>query len=126
MNKLWNSLQNKAKKYRKISISELFVSDAQRVQKFSKSMSNLYIDFSKSLISQDILKNFDQISKKLKIEKQFYHHFCDIIMESIKTFSITESELKARMRIVNKAFVDSYYDKGKSIILVSLKVLWNK
>ena len=70
MNKLWNSLQNKARKYRKISISELFVSDAQRVQKLSKSMSNLYIDFSKSLISQDILKNFDQISKKLKIEKQ--------------------------------------------------------
>lgn len=53
----------------------------------------------------------------LKIEKAFYRHFCDLIVESVRMFSISEKELKERSKMVNPEVMDGLYDKNKSIIL---------
>jgi KDO2-lipid IV(A) lauroyltransferase len=50
-------------------------------------------------------------------EKRFYHHFCDLFIEMIKTFSIDEKTLIKRYKFTNLDVLQSYVDKGQPIIL---------
>ena len=53
-----------------------------------------------------------------KIMSDFYRHLCDIIMESVKGFTISEKQLRKRLIIKNPEFSNYFADKGKSIIFV--------
>lgn len=50
------------------------------------------------------------------IAKGFYRNFCDVIVESIKLFSISEKELSKRMVLHNTENLDAYFAEGRSII----------
>ncbi len=47
----------------------------------------------------------------------FYHHFCDVVMESLKSFTISQEEILKRMVLENPELLNQYYDEGRSIIL---------
>ena len=53
-----------------------------------------------------------------KIMSDFYRHLCDIIMESVKGFTISEKQLRKRLIIKNPEFSNYFADKGQSIIFV--------
>jgi KDO2-lipid IV(A) lauroyltransferase len=57
-------------------------------------------------------------AERKKIEKKFYHHFCDTFVEMIKTITISEKELKRRFVFENIEMIEEYEKKGKSIILI--------
>jgi KDO2-lipid IV(A) lauroyltransferase len=59
------------------------------------------------------------IEEIIKIEQKFYSHFCDLIVESIRLFSISEKELSQRCKILNPEILDQFYDRGKSLIIVA-------
>ena len=48
----------------------------------------------------------------------FFSHLCDIIMESVKGFTISEKELRKRLVIKNPELSNYFADKGQSIIFV--------
>ena len=52
------------------------------------------------------------------IMSKFYHHLCDLIVESLKGFTISENELKKRLIVRNPELANTYAEKGQSIILV--------
>jgi len=58
------------------------------------------------------------IAEIREIEKAFYRHLCDLVVESIKNFTISETASKKRMKIVNPKLLESYFNQGKSVILV--------
>jgi len=58
-------------------------------------------------------KDSDEIKE---IAQRFYHHFCDVIIESIKLFSISREEGIKRFKVVNPEISDKYFDEGKSLI----------
>ena len=60
-------------------------------------------------------KNVDELKK---IRKDFYHHFVDIFMEMIKTFTISEKELEKRYKFINTSVIDTLADQNKSIVLI--------
>ena len=41
------------------------------------------------------------VRERLAVERQFYHFFCDYVMEVIKMFSISREEMKRRMEFTN-------------------------
>jgi KDO2-lipid IV(A) lauroyltransferase len=51
-----------------------------------------------------------------RIERAFYRHLCDIMVETIKSFSISEAELRKRMKLVNPELLDSFYQRGIPLI----------
>jgi KDO2-lipid IV(A) lauroyltransferase len=53
------------------------------------------------------------------IEKRFYRHFCDVIVETLKLFSASQKSIEKRVQLVNAGLLDDYYNKGKSLILVT-------
>lgn len=50
---------------------------------------------------------------------RFYRHFTDILAEGIKNLSISEKELRRRMRIKNPGLIEAFYQQNKDVLLVS-------
>ena len=53
------------------------------------------------------------------IEKRFYGFLADMIVESIKSISITEKELKERYQFENLGLITKHLENGRSVIAVS-------
>ena len=45
------------------------------------------------------------------IEKEFYHHLCDIMFETIKSLTMGEKEIRRRFRVRNPELLERYYEK---------------
>src|SRR5690606_39530671 len=58
----------------------------------------------------------DKSNKEIKtITKTFYHHLCDMIVESIKSMTISEAEMKKRFVIKNVDQILELEKENKSI-----------
>ena len=77
--------------------------------------------YRKGIIYQNLENSFpEKNTKELNcIAESFYRHFSDLIVESIKAFTISEEELSRRMRIINPELLDDFYKKKQSLILVT-------
>ena len=53
-----------------------------------------------------------------RIERDFYKHFADITIESIKAFGMSESQMKSRYDYENIELIESIQEKKKNIILI--------
>jgi len=78
------------------------------------------IGYRKSVVYDNLKNSFPDITDEdiIAIQKKFFKHLCDVIMESIKLFSISESDLRERFKITNPEIFRKLYDQGRSIILV--------
>ena len=56
--------------------------------------------------------------ERKKIEKKFYHHFCDGFVEMVKTMTISEKEINKRFVFENIELANEWEAKGKSIALL--------
>ena len=76
--------------------------------------------YRKKVVETNLNKSFpEKKHKEIKeITKKYYRHLCDIIMEGIKGFSISEKELRKRLVIKNPEISNKFADQRKSIILV--------
>ena len=71
-------------------------------------------------VVRDNLKNsFPKKSdiELISIEKKFYHHFFDLIIESIKSISISKNQMRKRLVFKNIEMFDKYFDQNKSVVL---------
>ena len=78
------------------------------------------LGYRKKIVSTNLKNSFpDKTDKELKeIMRNFYKHFCDLILEGIKGFTISEKQIKERVTIKNPEFSNSFADQGQSIIFV--------
>jgi KDO2-lipid IV(A) lauroyltransferase len=53
------------------------------------------------------------------LERSFYRHLCDVVVETIKLLSISESELRGRIRHDNPGFADAILKEGKSYVAMA-------
>ncbi|WP_296383837.1 lysophospholipid acyltransferase family protein [Winogradskyella sp.] len=61
----------------------------------------------------------DKSEKEISIiTRQFYHHLCDMIVEAIKSLTISEAEMKKRFTFTNVELINNLADKQRSIILM--------
>lgn len=61
----------------------------------------------------------EKSSEEIKrISKVFYHHLCDMIVESIKSLTISESEMKKRFTFTNVDVIQNIEQQNRSIILM--------
>ena len=53
--------------------------------------------YRRSVVRDNLVKAFPLKSDEeiIDIEKKFYHHLCDLMVESIKNFTISEKEAKS-------------------------------
>lgn len=61
----------------------------------------------------------EKSSKEIKsIEKKFYKHLCDMLVESIKSMTISEATMKKRYKFTNVELVKDFEKTNTSIVLM--------
>ena len=53
------------------------------------------------------------------IHKRFLKNFCDVVIEVLKSVSMTEADIRAHVQIVNLEVARRYLDAGQSVMLVT-------
>jgi Kdo2-lipid IVA lauroyltransferase/acyltransferase len=75
-----------------------------------------------SVVRENLKNAFPQKSKNelRKIERDFYHHFSEVIVEIVKLKTISFDELKRRCSCPSDSvdLMNSYFDQGKSVMIV--------
>src|SRR5690606_4655073 len=77
------------------------------------------IPYRKKVVLDNLRKSFPEKDEKeiQAICKKFYRHFTDLLLESLKNFSITRKQVVKRYRSVNTQLLDRLHNEGKSMIL---------
>ncbi len=75
--------------------------------------------YRKKVVLQNIRNSFPEKSEAEinLICKKFYKHFCDLVVESIKAFTISQHQITKRFYVINPEVMDKYYDVGKSVLV---------
>ncbi len=76
--------------------------------------------YRKKVVFKNIQNSFPTktVEEQQLIMKQFYKHFCDLVVESLKGFVISDKQLKKRFSIVNAELANQYFEDGKDVIFV--------
>lgn len=76
------------------------------------------IGYRRKVVFDNLSSSFPEKDKEdiRLLAVKFYHHLCDISLESIKGFTMSPQELIRRHHILNPELADYYFDQGISVI----------
>lgn len=76
--------------------------------------------YRKKVVLENLTLSFpDKNLKELKrIRKNFYRHFTDLIVESIKAFTMSEKFVLKRYKYKNPEVINNLFDSGRNIIFM--------
>ena len=76
--------------------------------------------YRKSVVKANLRLVFPDKSEQeiTSITSKFYHHFCDMMVEAIKSMSISEAELLKRYKFTNIELINDLEAKQRSVILM--------
>jgi Kdo2-lipid IVA lauroyltransferase/acyltransferase len=79
------------------------------------------IGYRKEVVFENLRNSFPEKNKTEinEIAGKFYHHLLDVLLESMKAFTMKEDEVIPRYRFLNPEVLDDLYKKGKSTIIVA-------
>lgn len=102
-----------------LPISRLPFSVLYRLSDFLYFLFYHVIGYRKKIVISNIKNSFPHKSEQeqIAIAREFYKHFCDLILESLKTFTISEKEVQKRVTCINPELINKYYEQNKSIII---------
>ncbi len=77
------------------------------------------VGYRKKIVVKNIKNSFPEKTndEHTEIAKKFYRHFCDLTLESLKVFTISEKDVHNRMILKNPQAIDKYFEQGKSVII---------
>lgn len=78
------------------------------------------IGYRKKTVNFNLKLVFPEKSQKERhaIAKKFYHHLCDMMLESIKSLTISEASMKKRFRFTNVDELTQFEAQKKSIVIM--------
>ena len=78
------------------------------------------IGYRKKVVFQNLKNSFPTKNDRElnSIMSKFYHHLCDVILESLKGFTISEKQLRKRLIIRNSNLINEIALNNKGVILV--------
>jgi len=78
------------------------------------------VGYRKSVVLNNIRNSFPEKTDKeiKKICKEYYKYLCDLILETLKTITWNENDVKSRVKIHNIDMLDSLFAQNRSIVIV--------
>jgi KDO2-lipid IV(A) lauroyltransferase len=73
------------------------------------------------VIRQQLAQVFPEMSsaERRRIHRRFLKNFCDVMVEVLKSVSMTPDDMRARVRIVNLEAARRYLNAGQSVMVVT-------
>ena len=78
------------------------------------------VRYRRGVVRENLTNSFPKMSitEIIRIEKEFYHSFCDIFIEAFKLLHISEEEIGRRMKIVNIELIHELMKNGQNVFMV--------
>jgi glucose-6-phosphate isomerase len=96
-NKLaWTKILDLKKTKKSLNLTELFLKNPQRGYEFNQSVADLNLDYSKSLITEKILKRFEDLAEKLNLQDQMNQIFNGKLANSTEKRSVGHMWLRSK------------------------------
>ena len=79
------------------------------------------IRYRREVVQANLANSFPEktLKERRSIERRFYRYLADMIFESIKTISITPSEMRKRYKFENIIELTRHLNAGRSVIAVT-------
>ena len=76
------------------------------------------VKYRRKVVAENLRKSFPEKSEKeLKvIEKKYFRYLADLVVETVKLFTISDKEVMKRMYCPNFSLIEGYFAQGKSVI----------
>ncbi|TCC90250.1 lauroyl acyltransferase [Pedobacter frigiditerrae] len=76
------------------------------------------VKYRRKVVRENLQKSFPEKSVKeiIRIEKSFYKYLADLIFEIIKLNTISEKELRKRVKFNGLEQIEAYFSKGESVL----------
>jgi len=77
------------------------------------------LGYRKKVVYNNIRNSFPHETREyhFRIMNEFYHHLCDLVVESIKVFTISEQAVLERMICRNPEVFNRYFEENRSVII---------
>lgn len=78
------------------------------------------VGYRKKVVMGNIKNSFPEktASQHKEIAKKFYKHFCDLVLEGLKGFTISDKEIKKRFRMEKDGVISNLYNQGRDVVFV--------
>lgn len=78
------------------------------------------VGYRKKVVKENLKNSFPHLNdNELKrIEKGFYKHFADFLVESTKSLTISDKDIKERCALINPEILYKYHEQGKNVIVL--------
>ena len=72
------------------------------------------IRYRRKVVRTNLVNSFPEKTEQeiIEIEKKFYKHFCDYVMETIKMLHVSDEEMRKRMRFTNCELIEQMRGDG--------------
>ena len=79
------------------------------------------LGYRKQVVRANLAASFPERdeAERLRIERRYYHHLCDLLVEGIYNLFASPRSIMKRYRVTNRALVNQYYEQGRSVVLMS-------
>jgi Kdo2-lipid IVA lauroyltransferase/acyltransferase len=76
------------------------------------------IKYRRKVVRTNLENSFPDKSIKeiTELEKRFYHHFLDIMVEILKSLTISKKSIRKRFKVINPEIINKYFAENKSIV----------
>src|SRR5690349_6946818 len=78
------------------------------------------IRYRTAVVRENLRKSFPEKNEvdRREIERRFYRWFCDLVLESLKTLTITPEQVKERVTVSGEEVLKKHFDRSQSVVLV--------
>jgi len=80
------------------------------------------IGYRKQVVQNNLANSFPEKTDKERkaIEKKFFRHLADIVVETIKMQGMREKDFRERMIFTNPELVNKYFNKSRSVVVLTM------
>ena len=79
------------------------------------------LGYRKKVVRRNLAASFPEKGEqeRKRIERRFYHHLCDLLVEGIYNLFASPRSVMKRYRVTNRELVNRYYEEGRTVVLMS-------
>lgn len=79
------------------------------------------VRYRRNVVKQNLQNAFPEksVEERERIERKFYHHFCDLVVETVKTISISPEQLSKRIVATNPDLANKVLSSDRKVIAVA-------
>jgi KDO2-lipid IV(A) lauroyltransferase len=76
--------------------------------------------YRRKVVRKNLKNSFPEKSEKeiIDIEKKFYHHLCDLFIETFKLTHMSSGQLMRRITLMNPELLEKLYNEGRDVAAV--------